>query len=293
MRLFSHAMAVAVASLAMGLAGCSRDVSWMDSQDRAEPLVQKARDKAGQGDTDAAIRLYTAALDANPKLAVAHLDLALLMHDTTKDYVRAIYHYERYLELRPTTEKRQMIEERMRLARQLLVASIVRPERYTDEKAALEKENQDLKDKVSALESDLARLQEESARQKPEPFRAAEPVAAAKEPVAHQEPPVEAAPKTVARVETPVSTNTPAAKLEGKAAAKARETAAIGSAASATAAPAAKKIRTYRVKRGDTLTSIAREVYQDSSKWRKIRDANRKTLGEASNVKVGQVLVIP
>ncbi|MDA0989501.1 MAG: tetratricopeptide repeat protein, partial [Verrucomicrobia bacterium] len=102
--------------LVLAMAGCSRGVAWLDQRDQDLPLMQRAAARAAEGDVESAIRLYTKALDQDPDSARAHLDMALLQHDYKKDYVGAIYHYERYLELRPDTEKRSMIEERSRLA---------------------------------------------------------------------------------------------------------------------------------------------------------------------------------
>jgi nucleoid-associated protein YgaU len=49
----------------------------------------------------------------------------------------------------------------------------------------------------------------------------------------------------------------------------------------------------YRVKPGDTLSSIAMDFYQDGYQWNKIYEANRKMLSESKTLKVGQMLVIP
>jgi len=49
--------------------------------------------------------------------------------------------------------------------------------------------------------------------------------------------------------------------------------------------------RTYVVKRGDTLSSIAAKFYRDASKWRKIADANG--IRDPKNLKIGQKLRIP
>lgn len=50
----------------------------------------------------------------------------------------------------------------------------------------------------------------------------------------------------------------------------------------------------YVVKKNDTLSKIAKSVYNDASKWRKIYDANKKLIGSNPNIiKVGAKLVIP
>ena len=76
------------------------------------------------GNVDGALQVYSEVLDRSPKLAVAHLEMALIFHDNRKDYLRAIYHYQRYLEMRPGTEKKKIIEDRIRLAGQLYAAKI-------------------------------------------------------------------------------------------------------------------------------------------------------------------------
>ena len=108
--------------IAIGVAGCGR-VGHFDERERNNRIVSKAYEMANQGDYDSAITLFTKALETYPRLSRPHFDLALLLHDRRRDYVRAIYHYKRYLELRPGTEKESMIKERIRLERRSLVYS--------------------------------------------------------------------------------------------------------------------------------------------------------------------------
>lgn len=52
--------------------------------------------------------------------------------------------------------------------------------------------------------------------------------------------------------------------------------------------------QTYEVKAGDTLLSIAEEVYGDSTKWRRIYDANKDAIGaDPDKLKLEQKLKIP
>lgn len=54
------------------------------------------------------------------------------------------------------------------------------------------------------------------------------------------------------------------------------------------------KGNTHTVVKGDTLYKISKKFYGDGSKWNKIYDTNKKTIGNNPNViKVGQKLVIP
>lgn len=50
----------------------------------------------------------------------------------------------------------------------------------------------------------------------------------------------------------------------------------------------------YRVKSGDTLSDIAREIYGRAAMWTIIRDANRDKVGaDGSRIRPGMVLLIP
>lgn len=51
--------------------------------------------------------------------------------------------------------------------------------------------------------------------------------------------------------------------------------------------------RTYVVRPGDTLFSIARKFYKSSGRWKEIRDANRTTVGDGTKLKPGETLVLP
>jgi nucleoid-associated protein YgaU len=55
--------------------------------------------------------------------------------------------------------------------------------------------------------------------------------------------------------------------------------------------PAARK--SYMVKDGDTLESIAASVYGDPERWPEIYRANSGSVGRGGEVKAGQVIVIP
>ncbi len=51
--------------------------------------------------------------------------------------------------------------------------------------------------------------------------------------------------------------------------------------------------RTHIVRKGDTLFSLARQYYNDNSKWRTILEANSDRIKDKDAIKVGQELVIP
>ena len=51
--------------------------------------------------------------------------------------------------------------------------------------------------------------------------------------------------------------------------------------------------RTHRVAKGETLSDIAEKYYGKRSEWQRLREANKETVPDPDNLKIGQVLVIP
>jgi LysM domain len=62
---------------------------------------------------------------------------------------------------------------------------------------------------------------------------------------------------------------------------------------STASAQAAAKPQTYTVKRGDTLMSIARELYGDAARWQEIFKANSSHLSDPQRIYPGMVLTLP
>lgn len=215
-------------------AGCADRTSWLDEQEKSSPLLKLALSKKAEGDIQTAVKLCAQALDEDAKMARSHLELALLLHDHVHDYVGAIYHYRRYIELRPDTQKKEMLERRAKMAEQTFAVAANQGVSVAKRLESLEQENEVLRKKVAALSAEIENLRASSDSrrtvQRPPPVR--EPV--------------------------PVEGGT---------------------------------TRTYKVKKNDTLTSIAAEVYKDAGAWKKIRDANK--LGDSDRLTEGQVLKLP
>ena len=51
--------------------------------------------------------------------------------------------------------------------------------------------------------------------------------------------------------------------------------------------------RTYTVVKGDTLSKIAKSLYGDANKWRRIYEANTDIIKNPDMIHPGQVLKIP
>lgn len=136
---------IGLLAVALMGAGCGQQVRVADDVERDHPAMKKARELEQAGDGDGARRAYQSLLDRNPTIARAHLDVAFLLQQTGRDYVDAIYHFQRYLALRPETEKRAMIEGHIRAAQLAYIATV-----FTNQAAAITW--------AAKVEQDLARL---------------------------------------------------------------------------------------------------------------------------------------
>lgn len=135
----------------LAAAGCAGRTERVERREESHPLMRRARTRKAANDIDGAIALYQEALERRPTLARAHLELGLLFDQPREDFVRAIYHYERYLELRPRAEKRELIEDLTRHARLAFAASLPeQPSGAVQLIAELRREN-------AALRAELAR----------------------------------------------------------------------------------------------------------------------------------------
>ena len=129
----------------------------LDLKELEEPVIQRACARERQGDKDGAIALLNKALKQKPDIAQAYLKLAVLYDDYKKDYIRAIYHYERYLELRPKTEKGDMIRGR------ILEAEMSFVEAFSDKLSGINTRYLKLQKENAQLKEDLQKVRENRA----------------------------------------------------------------------------------------------------------------------------------
>lgn len=150
-------------ALLLVLTGCDTETLSQDEREEKIERVIEARElmKAGQY-ADAETRFQQALLE-NPTIARPHLDLATLYQQHIINYVHAIFHYDRYLELRPTSEKRGLVEQQRMKVAQLLANTLLK---NTPQVQALAEENRQLKNELMRLRGNT--LERESVRRSPE-----------------------------------------------------------------------------------------------------------------------------
>jgi LysM repeat protein len=106
--------------LALGCGGCIRgDVQVNEEQD---PHFQRGRNLVNGQDFKGAVEEFEQALEGNPHSAAAHFELGWLYENKVINYAAAIYHYQRYLQLQPNSDRAHAVDvrERIRGCKQLL-----------------------------------------------------------------------------------------------------------------------------------------------------------------------------
>ncbi len=244
---------IAVLCLALA-AGCN--AASREARQENHPLMRRAITLKNADDIEGAIAAYHAALENNPRLTRAHLDLGLL-YDKREDYLRAYHHYQRYLEVGDFDEKlkRTMVEDLARRARLAFAAQMTpTPPGAVEMIAALRKENALLR---AELEDRAV-----TAGRAPPPHTASGPMP----PAADGGEPSGAAP--------PVAPPPPILPPPPP-------------------APAAAQMTTYTVRPGDTLYNIAAKLYGDRAAWQKLYEANRAVIPDPTRLRVGVTLTVP
>ena len=240
-------------TLALLAAGCLPSASDpLDEQREPHFLTGKARVNAM--DYEGAVAAFEKALEVNPRSASAHFELGLLYEDKVQDYAAAIYHFDRYLKLRPGSDYAEIVKQRVVACKQELAKTVSLVPVQQNVQRDLERltdENRELRQKVEAWQAYYNNL---SAR------------------------PADVGQPTI--VSTPMPTAQPVTA--------ASQPALAASSPSASAQSSFRTIGTYSVKAGDTPASIARKY---GIKLDSLLAANPGL--DPRRMQVGQTLNIP
>jgi LysM repeat protein len=78
-----------------------------------DPNFIEGRNHLNMMDYKGAVESFERAVQANPRNAAAHFELGVLYQDRMNDPVAAIYHYQKHLQLRPKSEYLEAIKPRL------------------------------------------------------------------------------------------------------------------------------------------------------------------------------------
>ena len=138
----------------IALTGCDKNSGTMEEREERDPNILSGQQYMDQGNYDAAIQEFKLAMVQEPRMARPHLDLATIYQNYVYNPIHAIYHYDRYLELRPESEKSEFIlEQRQKVFNkfaQTLVDNLPEVQNMLKERNTLVQQNNDLKRQLAA-----------------------------------------------------------------------------------------------------------------------------------------------
>jgi LysM repeat protein len=128
-----------------------------------DPNYLAGKNRVTALDHQGAIEAFERALAANPRSAAAHLELGLIYHQSlATNWARAIYHFEKYLELRPKANNADLIRQRiaqckLELAKEVPFAAVNQQMQHELEKMErLGRENAELRRQLEQLKAQWA-----------------------------------------------------------------------------------------------------------------------------------------
>ncbi len=236
--------------------GCGRFGFLGSDKDAVEHHLEHAKKLYELRDYKGAIDSYENIIRLRPDYSDAYFQIGLIYYFNLNDYLNAAYNYQRFLQCsNPDAGKVELAKGFLENAKLQFAASIPNVAGQTSpELVRLRTENDALHKQVEDLKRDLV-------KQRPKPVEEARPMD-------HSNPATDV-------VSTPspskIEPTPPSSRVEPK-------------------TPTHSK--TYAVKKGEGIQSIAEKFYGDRSKWREIMVANPK-LKDPNHLVPGQVLILP
>jgi len=248
---------VMIGLLALGLsAGCGRGDGYaLTEQD--EPSFRRGESLMRENRMDEALLAFENVVDSRRDAPESHLELGRIYMDHVKDPVSSIFHFRKYLELRPDSDMSKQVLQLIESAKKDFARSLpgdplgehIDRLDLLDKLEKLRAQNEALRRNVAILQADLERARRSAATSA---------TSSASYTQNTQQAPASFVPQAA-----PVRT----AQGNGQ--------------------------KTYTVESGDTLSKISQKVFGSSARWREIFDANQSQLKNPHDLKVGMELIIP
>ena len=261
-----------VAILALAGAGCGGHVRAVPPDQSREMKEALAAERLGE--FDRALDHYGEVIALYPKYALPYLQVAIILHEKKRDYIGAIYNYERYARLaEPGRDGGNVaiVSNRMVKARQLLTAQCAKTlsAGSASQSVTLMSNIAELNDRITELEAQKRKLADSNEVLRTE-------IVARDNRITRQSLLIE-------RMKN--SSDGAPARSHGLAGIVQYQTLSNEDGTKTS-------VQTYEVKSGDTLSRIATIAYGDASKWPRIKKANPDKIKD-DRVRPGDVLIIP
>lgn len=239
-----------------------------------EPHYRRGSQLLKAGRTQEALAAFLKVIEKRGSDAPeSHLEVGLLYLQNIKDPIAAIYHFRKFLELRPNSPQADLVRQRIETATkefartlpaQPLEGQLQRIE-LMDLVEKLQAENLQLKDEISrfrGLPPSSRSFVAESAGDRTAISAANEPDALPATPVTPLGPP-RIAPAIRPPAQQPAATQEPGT------------------------------VRVHVVQQGDTLYRLSIQYFGTGRRWREIYDANRDVMRSETDLRIGMQLKIP
>jgi LysM repeat protein len=128
-------------------------------EEQKDPHFLTGKNRLKALDYRGAVESFEKALEVNPRSASAHFELGVLYDQKIQDYAAAVFHFERYLRLRPDSPYAEPVRQHITACKRELARSVA-PVPVTQslqrDFERLTAENQQLRQQVAQLQAALA-----------------------------------------------------------------------------------------------------------------------------------------
>jgi len=294
--------------LMIGWSGCGESERFSYASETDEPSYREGTSLLKAGRRQEALTSFLKVIDKRRDDAPeSHLEVGLLYAQHINDPLSAIYHFRKYLALRPNSPQAPLVRQRIdaairdfartlpaqplesgQLQRVDLVATLDR----------LKQENEALKLQLAEARANRGLAAVAAASASPESAAAAPAGEGLNFSVdalqTVQTVRTRPAPSQASPTSSPVRPASTAPQIRVNTAPPTQAASRpAGPAPTTRATPPSPAVRRHTVGKGDTLSKLAQQYYNNRAKWRDIYAANRDVMKSEGDLKAGMVLKIP
>jgi LysM repeat protein len=272
---------------ALVLAGCGDDPRRTYAAEIDEPAYRQGQALLKSGRRQEALAAFLNVIERRSDAPESHLEAGLLYLHHLNDPLAAIYHFKKYLALRPNSQQSSVVRQRIDFAiREFAKTLPAQPLPSQFERIdllakvdRLTRENEDLKQQLADLKAGRIDV--------PSSVAAAPSDPPASRPTGQFE--IASGPVPTVRTRPPTTrANPPPESVRNPPAVASNPQTKAGTAPLPSRGP-----RSHVVQQGDTLYKLAQQYYGDRARWRDIFAANRNVMQTETDLKIGMTLRIP
>ena len=250
-----------LAGLILVMSGCGEVEQ--ETKETDERAFRRGQSFLREGRHQEALNAFLTVIESRRVAPESHLEAGLIYLHHLRDPLAAIYHFRKYLEVRPNADQSQLVRDRIVSAQREFIRTL------PGDPFAGTMERVDLVEKTRSAQDQNLELREALAQSRSRVERLERDLLESRRIIDELRARIEGRPVSpvVIAPPAPPPTNTPTR-------------------------PAARST-TYTVQPGDTLSRVSQQVYGTPARWAEIFEANRDTLASPNALRVGQELRIP